>query len=205
LIYNRQKFLPSKKKLADTNEKLADTNAKLSVTNERLLNLENNAKTKVKNKLIADLISPLLQDVHDFLGSLPNKPYHYDDSPIYRAMELKAIGNLELENQYKRCCDKTIDEHTYEEFYQWLLNKSNEINISIKYLLIFLHSKKRRNFNEHSNLFDFFADCKQKRQCELKDLLNQNQIITVMEDEEVDSLEKIFKMYYRGKINDIEK
>jgi len=75
------------------------------------------------------------------------------------------------------------------------------VDVSMKVLLSFLYMKKIRNFNEHSDFWDFIMDSRSSGQCEFKNLLERRQIDEVMEQYEIDVLKKIFTKYYSDTMN----
>jgi hypothetical protein len=135
------------------------------------------------------------------LESLSNKPHQYDDSCIYKAFTERTIGNSEKEAQYIKYFDKTFEENTYHEFYKWLLDKADYFKISIVDLLSFLYLKKKRNFEEHSDINDFIVDCQIAGQCDFKQLSKKYHIDGVTDQQEYDALEKNFLCYYHAKID----
>ncbi len=134
--------------------------------------------------------------MHQYLDALPGKPHRYDDTCIYRAFQEKLVNHELNENQYKSFFGKPIDEITYQQFYLYLSNKANELNISLYLLTSLLYEKKLKNFTHHSDIMDFFVDSLTTFKYNFIDLINKHQLAEVFAPEEFNGLKAVFETYF---------
>ncbi|CAF2906921.1 unnamed protein product [Rotaria sp. Silwood2] len=185
------------------NKVIHDKNNVVHHQNNRIVELESKVtylltKSKIdeKRKLIADILIPLSEELHNYLDGLPGKPHRYDDSCIYKAFQEKLANHELNENQYKLFFRKHIDETTYQQFYLFLSNKANELNISLHSLASLLCEKKIRNFTHHSDIMDFLLDSLTTFRYNFVDLMNQHQLAEAFAPEEFNGLKTIFETYF---------
>ena len=74
--------------------------------------------------------------------------------------------------------------------------------MSIHTLLLLLREKKRRNFTQHSDLPDFFADILTNFKYKFIDLIQKHDLEDVFGTEEFSGLKKIFETYFSKLIAD---
>ncbi|CAF1518845.1 unnamed protein product, partial [Didymodactylos carnosus] len=140
-------------------------------------------------------------EIHDYLRQLDGNPQHYDDSSIYLAYKAKSLGDDFMENEYKQCFAKSINDTTYEEFYRWIVNKSIQLNTEGSLLCGLLYEKKKRNFDLHSDISDFFLDCRSTFEYSFNDLLKRNDLNEVFNEKESNALKNIYETYFCDQID----
>jgi len=92
----------------------------------------------------------------------------------------------------------------YAGFCRFLgLGKATVLNIKESLLLGCLYEKKRRNFDLHSNIEDFFLDCRTTFQYSFNDLLQKNDLAEVFDNKESNVLKSIDETYFSDQIDRI--
>ncbi|UJR34282.1 hypothetical protein I4U23_021686 [Adineta vaga] len=163
--------------------------------------VENQMASK-RLKMIAEILSPLKKSIfRDML--MEQIPGYYYNVNILKCLYSSTKNDMNSKDFYINIfkIDNIFDEEKLHLFQNLIYSLSGNLNVQYDILLYLLIDKEKRNFSEHSLIFDFLNDSRKTNDNKLTTLLKQEHIYEAFNFPELVILDTIYNKYFVNVLN----